>query len=222
MFCITILFCVCLVGPGPSSSSSTKTGYPGAPCWSCDKIFDPANELFCNQCEKLQPLMHEQTYFELLGLKPSFFVDKELLERNFQALQKKIHPDKFVGKTSKEQKFAMARSSAASEAYQVMKDPIARAKYVLAMYGVELESEVLQDHALLMEIMEEQESLTEREWTKEELKNKSEEFAKKVTSSLKEAEQLLQSHGKEALKPMTHLIVKAQYYMKLSNDALTL
>ncbi len=26
------------VGPGPSHG---KTKYPGAPCWSCEKVFDP-------------------------------------------------------------------------------------------------------------------------------------------------------------------------------------
>lgn len=79
------------LGPGPQLPD--KAGhFPGAPCWSCEQVFNPSNEMFCNGCNKLLPLLKEENYFQLLGLPVSLYVDRETLERNFQNMQRKVHP----------------------------------------------------------------------------------------------------------------------------------
>lgn len=49
-----------------------------------------------------------------------------------------------------------------NKAYHTLKDPLARAKYLLELQGVEVgESDSLEDPALLMEVMEIREELDE-------------------------------------------------------------
>jgi hypothetical protein len=118
------------LGPGPANTSTKANKYPGAPCWSCEQVFNPDNQMFCNGCNKLQPLMREDNFFELLGLPVSLYVDQEQLERNFQNLQRKVHPglgtpfscpricsklqtDRYAQRSEKEREFAASRSSLA-------------------------------------------------------------------------------------------------------------
>lgn len=172
--------------------------------------------MFCNGCQKLQPAVEEQDYFALLGLKPRLILDKEVLERSYQALQKKVHPDLFVGKSSQEQAIARARSAAAGEAYMVLRDSIARSKYVLAMHGVDLERAHVDDPELLEEVMCEQENMMTL--SAEEMRRKVEVFQEGVERALREADELLLYHGDTALGPVTHLVIRAQYYDKLMSD----
>ncbi len=79
------------VGPGPQLREKASH-FPGAPCWSCEQVFNPTNVMFCNGCNKLLPLLKEENYFQLLGLPVSFYVARDTLERNFQNLQRKVHP----------------------------------------------------------------------------------------------------------------------------------
>ncbi len=161
--------------------------------------------------------MRAETYFELLDLPVSLLLEPQVLERKFQALQRQVHPDMYVSKTPQEQQIAMARSAAAGEAYQTLKDPISRAKYVLAIRGVDLESHTLNDPELLGEVMETQEALSEMT-DKEEMKKTAAELGKKVETCLKEADDLLEHHGDFALSPVTQMVIRAQYYNKLKQD----
>jgi molecular chaperone HscB len=140
-----------------------------------------------------------------------------VLERKFQALQRQVHPDMFVTKTPEEQGIATARSAGASEAYQTLKDPLSRARYVLGMRGVDLEVQKVQDSELLMEVMEVQEKLDDIS-DKEELQRMVDELSAKVDRCLKEAQELLEYQGDIALVPATQLVIRAQYFYKLKQD----
>ncbi len=108
-----------------------------------------------------------------------------------------------------------------------------RAKYFLRMRGVDLETQVIEDKQLLMEIMEEQEALMEM--NVEDRKKRASVLEAKVHECLAEAETLLDHHGDLALIPVTQLvknffffffffkllcvqIVRANYYYKLAFD----
>lgn len=120
-------------------------------------------------------------------------------------------------KSAREQAYAAARSAAASAAYQTIGDPIARAKYVLAMKGIDLEACKLEDPSLVIEVMEAREMLETA--GEAELRSALERHRTELDSTIRAAEDLLRHHGDQALTPITHLIVRAQYYAKLVQEA---
>ena len=99
----------------------------------------------------------------------------------------------------------------------MLKDPIQRAKYILGMYGVDLESHQLNDSGLLMEIMELQEKIGDIS-DKGELETEIEGFRSTMEKSLEEADDLLK-HGDAYLEPITALVIRAQYFQKLMKNA---
>ncbi|KAI8367534.1 HSCB C-terminal oligomerization domain-containing protein, partial [Radiomyces spectabilis] len=91
-----------------------------------------------------------------------FDVDVKSLRRNFLKLQQTAHPDSFSQASQREHKYAEIQSSIINKAYNTLKNPLARAQYLLAMRGVEVEeSESLHNPELLMEVMEVREALEE-------------------------------------------------------------
>jgi molecular chaperone HscB len=63
-----------------------------------------------------------------------------------------------------EYQLAQTQSSYLNKAYNTLKEPLARAQYMLALNGVEVsESESLEDPELLMEVMEIREEMEEAE-----------------------------------------------------------
>lgn len=80
-------------------------------------------------------------YFRLLGLEPCFRLDVAQLEAAFRVLQAQVHPDKSAHLSETEQRLAMQRSTLVNEAYQTLKRPIRRARYLLSLHGVDTEEE---------------------------------------------------------------------------------
>ncbi|MCF6282775.1 MAG: co-chaperone HscB [Candidatus Polarisedimenticolaceae bacterium] len=102
-----------------------------------------------------------QNYFELFGLPVAFEIDSQKISESYRALQKVVHPDKFASATEQERRIAMQQASFINEAQQTLKDPVARATYLLSLHGVELnlEKETTSDTMFLMEQLELRERL---------------------------------------------------------------
>ena len=82
-----------------------------------------------------------KTHFQRLGLAPSFRLDMSQLEQSFRALQAQVHPDKSAHLADSEQRLAMQRSTLVNEAYQTLKSPIKRARYLLSLQSVDTQEE---------------------------------------------------------------------------------
>ena len=80
-------------------------------------------------------------YFEFFSLPRKLHLDASLLERQFYVLSRRLHPDRFAGKSPAEQEAALAESSFLNDAYRTLKDPIARTQYLLTLEGVQLEEQ---------------------------------------------------------------------------------
>lgn len=96
-------------------------------------------------------------YFELLALPIAFEISFAELEKNYFAAQRQYHPDRFVSKPSVEKQAAMQRSVDINQAYQTLKDPLTRARYLLKLQGILVGTDndtVKPSQALLMEVME--------------------------------------------------------------------
>lgn len=82
-----------------------------------------------------------KNHFQLFGLEPVFKLDNENLESQFRILQAAVHPDNSAHLSDAEQRIAMQRSTLVNEAYQTLKAPIRRARYLLSLHGVDTQEE---------------------------------------------------------------------------------
>ncbi len=82
-----------------------------------------------------------QNYFSFFDLPLKLEVDVLSLEKQFYALSRKLHPDRFASRPVAEQEAALAQSSLLNDAYRTLKDPILRTQYLLKLEGVELEEQ---------------------------------------------------------------------------------
>ena len=82
-----------------------------------------------------------RNHFELLGLPVGFAVDSSRLERGYRDLQSRVHPDRFAASTDAERRVAMQWATRANEAYRTLRDPLARARYLLQLKGFETDEE---------------------------------------------------------------------------------
>ena len=76
-----------------------------------------------------------RNHFELLGLPVAFGIDASRLERGFRELQSQVHPDRFAAAPEAERRVAMQWATRANEAYRTLRDPVGRARYLLALKG---------------------------------------------------------------------------------------
>ncbi len=92
-------------------------------------------------------------YFTLLGMPNRFDIDKQQLASRYQDMQRQYHPDRFAGKSEKEQTQAVSLASTINQAYQTLKNPLSRAEYMLSLQGIDIanEQQTMHDTAFLME-----------------------------------------------------------------------
>ena len=111
-------------------------------------------------------------HFALFGLPERFRFDGATLDRAYRALQQEVHPDRFAAGGESEQRLSLQSSARVNEAYQALKDPVARARYLLSLHGIDAFAET--DTALPLDFLERQlerreaadDALTARDATK--------------------------------------------------------
>jgi len=113
--------------------------------------------------------MSNANYFDLFGLPHQYALDNALLEQRYRQLQSEVHPDKFVTASPAERLQSMQMATLANEAYQTLKQPTARARYLLKLNGIDtLETTNTSMPAdFLMTQMEWRESIEEAESAKD-------------------------------------------------------
>jgi molecular chaperone HscB len=75
-------------------------------------------------------------YFTLFDLPAQFDVDLNLLDQHYRKIQTEVHPDKFVTASPAERLRSMQQATLANEAYQTLKQPTSRARYLLSLQGI--------------------------------------------------------------------------------------
>jgi molecular chaperone HscB len=78
-----------------------------------------------------------RNHFDLFGLPTSFALDSERLDKAYRDIQTEIHPDKFAHAGDSEQRLSMQWTTKVNEAYQTLKKPFERARYLLSLNGVD-------------------------------------------------------------------------------------
>ncbi|MES2126534.1 MAG: Fe-S protein assembly co-chaperone HscB [Pseudomonadota bacterium] len=104
-----------------------------------------------------------QNHFDLFHLPVAFAIDAQALDTAFREVQGQVHPDRFVNASDAEKRVAMQWATRANEAYQTLKNPQKRARYLCEMHGVDLqtESNTAMPMEFLMQQMEWREALGE-------------------------------------------------------------
>lgn len=102
-----------------------------------------------------------QNFFELFGLVPGFSIDQSKLAGQYRHLQQLVHPDRFATASEAERRHSMQLTAHINEAYQTLKQPLSRARYLLELRGVVTDQSSSLDNAFLMEQMELREQLAE-------------------------------------------------------------
>ena len=101
----------------------------------------PVDVHFCPNCTKILTLGRQGDYFAFLSLPRRLNLDLALLEQNFRTLSRQFHPDFFYNSTPAERRASLERSSYLNDAYRTLKQPVARAAYLLEVEGVLMRSE---------------------------------------------------------------------------------
>jgi molecular chaperone HscB len=148
--------------PHISGSQAPAARAQAAACWSCRGPI-AARALFCATCNAVQPPAAID-HFARLELPVQFDVDAAELDRRYFALQHRLHPDRFASRSARERAVSQNQAVALNEAYEILKDPLSRAEYMLKLHGVDVNPDgcnTVRDPTLLMEQMERREALAE-------------------------------------------------------------
>jgi len=102
-------------------------------------------------------------HFELFGLTPAFSLEKDRLEKAYRDIQSKVHPDRFAHAGDAERRASLQWTTRVNEAFQILKNPVARAKHLLELHGVDVafETNTAMPAEFLMQQMELREALEE-------------------------------------------------------------
>ncbi len=73
--------------------------------------------------------------FQLFGLEQRFALNRAQLDERWRALQTEVHPDRFAAQGAAAQRVAMQWAVRVNEAYRRLKEPLARAAYLVALRG---------------------------------------------------------------------------------------
>jgi len=130
----------------------------------------------------------QQNFFELLGLDRTFAVDEKSLNNAHKKLQREWHPDKFT-RSEKDRKAALDTSARINVAYDTLKKPHLRARYLLEQEGIGIEEgdANIDDIEFLDYVMGMREALDEHP-DEEQLKTLKETSEKQLQECLKKAE----------------------------------
>lgn len=102
-------------------------------------------------------------HFSLFDLPPTFRLDLALLDRRYLEMQSKVHPDRFASAGEAEKRLSLQWATRVNEAYQTLRKPLARARYLLhlAEYDLGSENNALMPADFLVEQMEWREAVAE-------------------------------------------------------------
>ncbi len=102
-------------------------------------------------------------FFELFGLPRVFGLDTARLDNAYRQLQAEVHPDRFATASDTERRQSLQWATHVNEAYQTLKDPLLRARYLLHLNGIDTleESNTAMPAAFLMRQMEWREAIEE-------------------------------------------------------------
>jgi molecular chaperone HscB len=131
-------------------------------------------------------------FFQRLGLPRRFAVDADELERAYLARSRAVHPDYHLAASASELAASLELAAALNEAYNTLRDPFARAEYLLTLDGGPSAGEHKQmPAAFLAEMLEAREEVERARGNPAEVARLDAEFGGRFTAILGDVGQLL-------------------------------
>ena len=102
-------------------------------------------------------------HFSLFNLPRCYRIDNTALDQRYREIQTEVHPDRFAGAEDAQQRRSLQWATRANEAYQTLKKPLDRARYLLHLAGhdIKAESNTAMPADFLMAQMEWREAVAE-------------------------------------------------------------
>jgi molecular chaperone HscB len=160
------------------------------------------------------PSMSERNPFQILGMEPTFEIEKSSLDQAYFGRQATVHPDRFVLRSSIERQAALDESCLLNQAYEIVKDPVLRAKALLKLRGIS--GEESPEPALIAQMIELQEALQDADQDLEGIKAHVQEQFEAAMASFGKAIQ--GSDEQEQIR----LFLQMTYFSKMRGDIKTL
>ncbi len=82
-----------------------------------------------------------KSHFALFGQPVGFDIDEAALDQTYRDIQREVHPDRFANAPGAEKRIAAQWALQVNEAYQTLKSPLARGRYLLKQHGIDTEEE---------------------------------------------------------------------------------
>jgi molecular chaperone HscB len=76
-----------------------------------------------------------KNFFEFFGVERKLTLDEQALQKRFYELSRQWHPDRFSRKSPEEQAQALEATAIVNDGYRTLRDPVARAEYLLDQEG---------------------------------------------------------------------------------------
>jgi molecular chaperone HscB len=115
------------VSPEPTTTRPIR-------CTTCSQPLE--SPICCTSCGELnaEPI-GRCNYFELFGLPVTYDVDEKSLHRKYLSLTRSVHPDVAGQASQARRQDALTISSEMNHAYEILRDPVLRAEYMLSLIG---------------------------------------------------------------------------------------
>ena len=82
--------------------------------------------------------MLTRNYYDFFEIEHKLDLDLKDLEKRFYALSRRWHPDLFSRRSVAEQQESLEATAILNDAYRTLRDPVARAEYLLREHGFEI------------------------------------------------------------------------------------
>jgi molecular chaperone HscB len=102
-----------------------------------------------------------KNFFELFQLPPVYSIDTSDLVLRYRELQQAVHPDRFVTASAPDRRLSMQCATHVNEAFQTLKHPLSRARYLLELRGFAVDQSTAMPADFLLEQMSLREQIDE-------------------------------------------------------------
>src|ERR1700691_2027627 len=162
-------------------------------------------------------------YFEFLDLPRNLRLDGKDLEKRFYARSRQLHPDLHSRKSPVEREQAEGATAVLNDAYRTLRDPIARAEYLLKLEGFDIGEQTTKDvpPELLEEVFELNMAIEEADIDQlESARQRFEGMRMELDSELHQAfANWDATHNREALTNVRGLLNRRKYITNLITKA---